>query len=81
MRAPRCSSPFSTGGRFFLCVSINLVDPLTSEEPMPKGIPKTEGEKIGDKFDKAYSKMRREKKSERAAKSEAKKGECDCGKK
>ena len=48
---------------------------------MPKGIPKTEGEKIGDKFDKAYGKMRRDKKSERAAKKDSKKKECDCGKK
>ena len=47
---------------------------------MPKGVPKTEGEKIGDKFDKAYRKMRREKKTEKAEKSEAKKGGCDCGK-
>lgn len=48
---------------------------------MPKGVPKTEGEKIGDKFDKAYSKMRREKKSQRAAKQDSKKkGACECGK-
>jgi hypothetical protein len=50
---------------------------------MPKGIPKTEGEKIGDKFDRAYRKMRREKKAERAEKYEAKSkesGKCPaCG--
>jgi hypothetical protein len=34
---------------------------------MPKGIPKTKGEKIGDKFTEAYRKMRRDKKSKRAA--------------
>lgn len=68
-------------GRFFLRRSINLVDPFTAEDSMPKGIPKTEGEKIGDKFGKAYQKMRREKKSERAAKQDSKKkGDCDCGK-
>jgi hypothetical protein len=48
---------------------------------MPKGIPKTEGEKIGEKFDKAYGKMRRKSKSERAAKCDSKeKGKCNCGK-
>ena len=34
---------------------------------MPKGVPKTKGEKIGDKFDKAYRKMRRDNKTKRAA--------------
>jgi hypothetical protein len=48
---------------------------------MPKGVPKTEGEKIGDKFGKAYRKMRNGNKQERAAKQDSKKKEkCDCGK-
>lgn len=47
---------------------------------MPKGVPKTEGEKIGDRFDVEYRKMRRKAKSERAANKAdmPKKGGCDC---
>ena len=48
---------------------------------MPKGVPKTEGQKIEDKFNDGYQKMRREYKKGRAAKkAEKQKGECDCGK-
>lgn len=49
---------------------------------MPKGIPKTQGEKIGERFDVEYRKMRRKSKSERAAKKagKSKKGGCECGK-
>jgi hypothetical protein len=49
---------------------------------MPKGIPKTEGEKIGDRFDVEYRKMRRKSKSERSARKagKCKKGGCKCGK-
>lgn len=49
---------------------------------MPKGYPKSDGQKIGDRFDKAYRRMKREKKEEKAEKLAAKeKGECSCGKK
>ena len=49
---------------------------------MPKGIPKSEGEKIGERFDVEYRKMRRKSKGERTArKSEKeKKGGCKCDK-
>lgn len=47
---------------------------------MPKGIPKTEGEKIGERFDVEYRKMKRKNKSERAEKKAdmPKKGGCGC---
>ena len=49
---------------------------------MPKGIPKTEGEKIAERFDVEYRKMRRKSKSERSARKagKCKKGGCKCGK-
>lgn len=48
---------------------------------MPKGKPKTEGEKIEDKFEEGYQKMRREYKKGRAAKkADKQKGGCECGK-
>jgi len=46
-----------------------------------QGLSQSDGEKIGDKFDKAYRKMRREKKESRSAKQDSKKkGDCECGK-
>ena len=42
---------------------------------MPKGIPKTEGEKLKDKFDSAYGKMKGE---FRKGKSSKKKASCGC---
>ena len=61
-------------------MSISKADLLLERTNMPKGIPKTEGEKIGDRFDVEYRKMKRKTKAERAAKkSDApKKGGCDC---
>jgi len=53
---------------------------------MPKGIPKSEGERIGDKFDAEYRKMKRKSKGDRAARKcekesrKKKKGGCSCGK-
>jgi hypothetical protein len=52
---------------------------------MPKGIPKSEGEKIGERFDVEYRKMRRKSKSDRAARKSQKdkkdkKGGCKCEK-
>ena len=70
----------SCWGAFLVALTISRASPY-KEKVMPKGIPKTEGEKIGDKFDKSYRKMRLEKKSERAAKKDSKEKECDCGKK
>ena len=62
-------------------MSISRGNPCT-EDTMPKGIPKTEGEKIGDRFDVEYRKMRRKSKSERSARKagKCKKGGCKCGK-
>lgn len=51
---------------------------------MPKGVPRTEGEKIGDKFDKEYKKMKGKSDKEKAARRECKakeKDKCSCGKK
>lgn len=52
---------------------------------MPKGVPKTEGEKINDKFESGYKQMRMEykkgraaKKSDKSCKTCGKKGACDC---
>lgn len=49
---------------------------------MPKGIPKSEGEKIGERFNVEYGKMRRKSKEDKVARKaeKAKKGECECGK-
>jgi hypothetical protein len=43
---------------------------------MPKGIPKTEGEKLKDKFDTAYGKMKGEFKKGRSSRKS--KGKCGC---
>lgn len=51
---------------------------------MPKGVPRSEGEVIGDKFDKQYRKMKNKTKNERAARKSGKgckDKECACGKK
>lgn len=53
---------------------------------MPKGVPRSEGEKIGDKFDKEYKKMKNKSDRDKSARRECKakdkaKGECSCGKK
>ena len=48
---------------------------------MPKGVPKTEGEKIGDKFDKAYRKMKGKSKDKKSERGTCKKEGCSCGKK
>lgn len=62
-------------------MSISRAAPCT-EDTMPKGIPKSEGEKIGDRFDVEYRKMKRKSKSDRAARKagKCKKGGCTCGK-
>lgn len=49
---------------------------------MPKGVPKTEGEKINDKFEAGYKQMRMEYKKGRSAKKADKTKTCkSCGKK
>lgn len=48
---------------------------------MPKGVPKSEGEKIGDKFDKAYRKMKNKSKDDKSSRAACKKEGCSCGKK
>jgi len=45
---------------------------------MPKGVPRSPAERIGDKFDKAYRKMKSGDKSKQAAKCSGK--NCSCGK-
>jgi len=45
---------------------------------MPKGIPKSEGDKLKDKFDKAYGKMKGEYRKGRNAKKHG--GDCGCDK-
>lgn len=51
---------------------------------MPRGVPKSDGQKIGEKFDLEYRKMKRSRKDERAAKKGCAdcgcKGKCTCGK-
>ena len=56
---------------------------------MPKGVPKTEGEKINDKFEAGYKEMRREYKRGRAEKKKdgvkteckaCQQRKCECGK-
>jgi hypothetical protein len=52
---------------------------------MPKGYPKSDGQKIGDKFDKAYRVMKRDKKAAKADRKCGKggcqcAGKCTCGK-
>jgi hypothetical protein len=51
---------------------------------MPKGVPRSEGEKIGDKFDKEYRKMKNKSDKDKSArrkecKDKKTKGKCACG--
>lgn len=46
---------------------------------MPKGVPKTEGEKLRDKFEHAYGKMKGEYRKGRSARKK-KGGDCGCKK-
>lgn len=66
-------------------MTIHKVTNLTHKERrMPKGVPRSEGEVIGDKFDKQYRKMKNKTKNERAARKSGKgckDKECACGKK
>lgn len=49
-------------------MTISTAEPSHERTVMPKGIPKTDGEKLNDKFDAGYQKMRRGFKKGRAEK-------------
>lgn len=46
---------------------------------MPKGVPKTEGEKLKDKFDASYKQMKKEYRRGKTSK-KSHKGDCGCDK-